>query len=188
MEIDSKILAALERIQTAAQFLLQQQSHSHGLSPLQVRILALVLQDEAKTVSAIAKNLLVSKATVSEAVRTLESKNLIRKIASAADSRSYSVELTPRGSELAHITAAYDTPLQKTLLSLKAEQKDSLWESLLHLIGFMEKQDLIPYNRMCLTCTHCGRDVNDSKYYCNLMKTPLSVSSLRINCPEHQAR
>ncbi|MBP7759793.1 MAG: winged helix-turn-helix transcriptional regulator [Alphaproteobacteria bacterium] len=188
MEIDAKILAGLERIQTATLSLLQQRSHVHGLTPLQIRILSFIRLEEAYTVSTLAKNLGISKPTVSEAVRVLDSKKLIRKKASGKDGRTYSIHLTSKGCKLIEAAAMYDLPLRKTLTFLDGDQKDSLWEALLNLIRIMEEQGLIPHNRMCLTCTHLGKNEHGARYFCRLMQAPLKVSALRINCPEHQAQ
>ena len=77
--IESKIIASLERVSQAFRVLLWQESKDFSLSPIQVQVLIFLLHHsvEKKTVSYLADEFNVTKATISDTVKSLEQKQLI---------------------------------------------------------------------------------------------------------------
>jgi len=69
----SKIVASLERIAQAFRVLLWQESKAHALTPIQVQMLIFLLHhsEEKRKVSYIAREFNMTKATVSDTVKTL---------------------------------------------------------------------------------------------------------------------
>lgn len=186
MRIEQKIFSALERIHTASRAALQRAVVGHGMSPLQAQILRFVEARGAASVSLLADQLRVSKPTVSDAVSVLLEKGLAEKIANKDDARASSIFLTERGKRESAAIDSYAGPFLDSVGQLTPEQKDALWSALLHLIQTMERQGLIPHQRMCATCRHFARDVNGAPYYCRLMNSPLAAPELRIDCAEHE--
>lgn len=78
---ESKIIASLERISQAFRVLLWQQSKEHSLSPIQVQVLIFLLHhsNEKRKVSYLADEFNMTKATISDTVKTLEQKDLFPK-------------------------------------------------------------------------------------------------------------
>ncbi len=77
--LESKIVVALERISEAFRVLLWQQSKEFGVSPIQIQLLIFIdlhQQDYCK-VSYLAQEFNLTKATISDAVKSLEQKQLI---------------------------------------------------------------------------------------------------------------
>lgn len=186
MSIEKKIFSALERIHTASRSALQRAATSHGISPLQAQILRFVDARSTASVSQLADQLRVSKPTVSDAVAALFEKGLIKKIVNKEDARASSLFLTRQGKQENAAINSYAGPFLDSVGQLTPEQKGALWGALLHLIQTMERQGLIPHQRMCATCRHFARNVDGADYYCTLMNAHLTATELRIDCAEHE--
>lgn len=184
----ANILAAMERLSTVFRAALWEEAKQHQLSPLQVQILLFVARHEAglNNVSHLAKEFAVTKATVSDAVRVLLEKKFLKKEA-ADDARRFSLALTASGEKLTQKLPALGAFLDVALAGASPQEIEKIWEGLVTLIGQLQKTGIIPL-RMCLTCRHFGKSPSSGKpHYCHLMKAPLTVSDLRIDCPEHLA-
>jgi DNA-binding MarR family transcriptional regulator len=183
---DDRIVAALERISEAFRVLLWQQSKETGLSPIQIQILIFILHHTVSQckVSYLAGEFNMTKATISDAVKVLAQKKIITKRTEETDSRSYTIQLTAKGRELANKSSLFANSLLKPVDNLRVEQKENLLFSLTNLIYQLNQAGIIQLQRMCYTCRFLGEKNN--KHYCNLMKMPLKETDIRIDCPEHE--
>lgn len=102
-DIDSKIAAALERLSQAFRVLLWEKTKTENLSPIQIQILVYLLYhtEEQATVGQIAREFTLTPATVSDAVKSLEKKELAFRKDLEADRRITSVFLTKEGKKMA---------------------------------------------------------------------------------------
>ena len=102
-DVDKKIVAALERLSQTFRVLLQEEAQRQSLSPIQARFLVHLLHhdDELGRVGRLAEEFGLSRATVSDAVRTLETKGLVRRQPWPRDGRVATLRLTPEGEEAA---------------------------------------------------------------------------------------
>jgi len=82
LSTDSKIIVALERVAEAFRVLLWNESKTHDLSPIQIQILVFLRfhPQEICKVSYLANEFNLTKATISDSVKTLLRKQLIEKI------------------------------------------------------------------------------------------------------------
>lgn len=185
---EAKIVATLERISEAFRVLLWNQSKEHGLSPLQVQLLIFLHyhSEEKCTVSYLAKEFNVAKPTISDTVKILERKKLISKEHSSVDTRSFVIQLTAKGSQLAAQTSSFSQPVQQPIDQLTSEQKEHLLDSLLTVIQELNAAGIVTVQRMCFSCAHYQKQP-DGKHYCNLLQKQLIQSELRVDCEEHQA-
>jgi DNA-binding PadR family transcriptional regulator len=126
----------------------------------------------------------MTRATISDAVKVLEQKKLISKQTEESDSRSYIIQLTAKGKELAGKASLFANSLLQPVNDLPAVQKENLLTSLTQFIYQLNQAGIIQLQRMCYTCRFLGEKNN--KYYCNLMKMPLKETDIRIDCPEHE--
>ena len=80
--LESKIVAGLERLSQVFRILLWEKAKENNLSPIQIQILNFVQHHsiEKNTVSYLAQEFNITKSTISDAVKVLEQKNLIKKI------------------------------------------------------------------------------------------------------------
>ena len=187
VDLHEKIFFALERVHMATRSALQRTVHQQGMSPLQAQILCYLYQNESVCVSQLAEHFGLSKPTVSDAVGTLISKNMLEKKANPLDGRSFDLVLTSKGQEEAVLIAQYAAPFLESVAELTGEQQEALWDALLNLVRVMEGQAMIPHQRICFTCEHFSRDhLPEGGYYCCLMESPLSIAALRADCAEHR--
>lgn len=185
--IESKIVASLERVSQAFRVLLWNESKEFSLSPIQIQVLIFLLHhsSEKRKVSYLADEFNMTKATISETIKTLEQKLLISKEYEQHDTRSYIIQLTKKGKETAEQTSMFAKQIQIPIDKLHITEKETLLLSLLDIIQHLNKTGVITIQRMCFTCHFYESNLNNQKHFCKLLNAKLSDSDLRIDCPEH---
>lgn len=185
--VESKIVASLERVAQAFRVLLWNESKEYSLSPIQVQVLIFLLHHsrEKRKVSYLADEFNMTKATISECVKTLEQKQLIVKEHEPHDTRSYSIHLTETGEEIAKKTSFFADQIQIPIDNLSPSAKDNLLAGLLEIIGHLNKTGIITIQRMCSTCQFYN---SDNGHFCQLLNQQLAETELRIDCEEHIPR
>lgn len=184
-KIESKIVVALERISEAFRVLLWNESKESSLSPIQIQVLIFLLfhTENQCTVSYLAQEFNMTKATISDSIKVLLQKELIKKIDNRLDTRSYSVALTSNGKETAKKAANFAFSIEQPLASLSQEQKEAIFSGLIKLIHELNKAGVITIQRMCFTCMHY--QLSNGNHFCNLLQSDLATTDLRIDCAEH---
>lgn len=186
--IESRIVVALERISETFRVLLWNESKESSLTPLQTQLLLFLLFHSEKMckVSYLAKEFNMTKPTISDSVRILLQKEMIKKNDDPVDTRSYVISLTPRGKKTAEKAARFAGAIEKPLNALSDSQKEAMLSGLLKLIYDLNQAGIITIQRMCFTCKFY--DVRSGKHYCNLLHTQLANTDLRVDCPEHEVK
>ncbi len=186
-QIESRIVASLERISQAFRVLLWQESKEFSLSPIQVQVLIFLLHhsEEKRKVSYLADEFNMTKATISDTIKTLEQKTLITKEYKQEDTRSYSIHLTKNGKDIAAKTSFFSTEIREPIDKMHEEDKENLLLSLMGIIRHLNKAGVITIQRMCMTCSYYQSSAKGQKHYCRLLAQPLQTEDLRIDCPEH---
>lgn len=186
LKIESKIVVALERISEAFRVLLWNECKVNSLSPLQIQIIIFVLfhSEEQCTVSYLAQEFNMTKATISDSVKVLLKKGLIKKANNENDSRSYVISLTVEGKKVAGKVSSFANAVEKPIGQLTTEQKEVMLNGLLKLIYNLHRTGVITVQRMCFTCIHYR--LNGGEHYCKLLNSKLVANELRADCPEHE--
>ncbi len=181
-----KITQALERISKAVRVLLWEESKKYGISPIQIQILIFCLSHklEMLKVSFLAKEFDLTKPTISDSVKVLIKKELLKKIPDMYDSRSYSIALTQKGRNIAKKTSYFTNSLVAAVGSIDNDLQGAFLKNLLHIIHKLNKDDVISIQRMCLTCYHYNNENNE--HFCGLLNRELQNQELQIDCPEHK--
>jgi DNA-binding MarR family transcriptional regulator len=185
--IESKIIAALERVSQAFRVLLWQESKDFSLSPIQVQVLIFLLHHSAekRTVSYLASEFNMTKATISDTIKSLEQKQLIKKLQQKHDTRSYTMQLTTKGKNIALKTSLFSKEIKTPIDRLNNDDKENLLLSLMNIIRHLNQSEVITIQRMCLTCAHYESEASGQKHFCKLLNQKLLDADLRIDCPEH---
>lgn len=185
-KIESRIVVALERISEAFRVLLWNESKENSLSPIQIQILIFIHFHslEKCKVGYLADEFNMTKATISDSVRVLLSKELVTKETDPIDTRSYTLSLTDEGKKVAKKASFFASSIEKPIEQLTLEQKTIMLNGLLKLIYDLNKSGIITIQRMCFTCSYYN--VDNGNHYCNLLKTELAESEIRVDCPEHE--
>ncbi len=184
--MDGKIVAALERIAEAFRVLLWEKAKVIKLSPIQIQILIFIKyhSPEFCTVNYLAEEFNMSAPTISDAVRVLIQKKLLKKIPSTKDKRKVHLHLTHKGEKVILETGSFIEPLINSISILNRFEKATLLSSLLQIIKDLNSKEIVITQRMCFTCVHLQKE--NGKFYCNLLEMNLKLKDLRIDCPEHQ--
>jgi DNA-binding MarR family transcriptional regulator len=187
---ESKIVAALERLSQAFRVLLWQESKDYSLSPIQVQVLIFLLfhGENKRRVSYLASEFNMTKATISDTVKALEQKELIRKKSEAEDTRSYTIHLTKKGKEIANKTSLFSKEIKEPIDKLHNEDKENLLISLMGIINHLQKTGVITVQRMCSSCSYYQSAANGQTHYCGLLNKSLQPAEPRIDCPEHELK
>lgn len=184
ISIESKIVASLERVSQAFRVLLWNESKEFSLSPIQVQVLIFLLHHspEKRKVSYLADEFNMTKATISDCVKTLEQKQLITKEYEPHDTRSNIIHLTEAGEDIAKKTSFFADQIQIPIDKLPSSAKEDLLSSLLEIIHHLNQTGIISIQRMCSTCQFYK---SDNGHFCQLLNQRLADEELRIDCEEH---
>jgi len=186
-EVESRIVVALERISEAFRVLLWKESKVNTLSSIQIQILIFLRfhSREKSRISYLAKEFNMTKATVSESVKGLLMKSLVKKQPDVSDTRSYTLSLTEAGEQTASNVSAFSSFIEQPISQLDPAQKDAMLGGLLKLIHDLNRMGIITVQRMCYTCAYYRSD--NGSHYCRLLQAALFDRDIRLDCPEHQA-
>ena len=183
--IDAKLLAVIERLSTLHKSSFQQISKNNGITPLQLQVLLFVSEHKKDicNVSYIAQELLVTKATISDSVKTLVEKNLIEKKSSPTDSRISYLSLSREGKIFYNKIKKQSLSMSEHLDSINDVDKSTMLHHLLDILNICYEKGDIPL-RACKNCGHY--EALEEGFHCHLMKKNLPNKDLRLDCPEHQ--
>jgi DNA-binding MarR family transcriptional regulator len=183
-DVDSKIVAAQERIAQAFRVLQWRAAKEHGLSPLQLQLLVFLRHHDrpGSRVGRLAEGMDVTKPTVSDALAALESKGLVAKSASNRDGRGVFVSLTRKGRALTRRLEGWADESRELLSQFSYRDRLAVGRFLMSWIEALQNAGIVTVARMCITC----RFYQDER--CLLLEKPLPPEALRLDCPEHEPR
>lgn len=184
-DVDSKIVVALERISEAFRVILWKENKKHNLSPIQLKFLIFFFfrPSDQRTVSRLSQEFDLTKATVSDAIRTMEEKKLLYRKKSSIDKRISIISLTEKGKKTAKEGAFFGNEIKDQLSSINDDDKINLMTSLMDIIKELQKKGYISIARMCITCKYFEqKQGKKNHFYCHLLNQSLKKNKLRINC------
>ncbi len=186
--LDAKLIYALERVSQVYRTLLWQTQSETGLSPIQSQILLFMLfhNDKLLSISSFAIEFSVTKATISDAFKTLEKKGLVRKEKDIVDKRRQILKLTSDGAKLAHQIEEYSKPLDDILKNSPIVEKKVFFTTLIEILNALNDKNILAPLRMCTSCHYY--ELKDGKSYCNLLNALLKEEEIRLDCPEYENR
>ncbi len=192
LEVDSKIAAALERMSQAFRVLLWEKTKTHQLSPIQVQFLVYLLYHPSSqsTISHLAKEYTLTPATVSDAITTLEEKQLVARERSRVDRRVAFIALTGEGKKNARKLASWAEVIRASIADFPGEEKVVVMKFLMRLLAALQQAGVITIARMCITCKFFQPEAHPASrapHHCGLLNKPLADTELRLDCPEHQS-
>lgn len=186
--LDKQILSALERLSEAFRVLLWEQSKATGLSPIQIQFLIFISthRPEQSTISYLAVEFNLTKATVSDSVKVLLAKGLLVKVSNNADSRSFSLRPTPVGMEVVNTVSAFTWALKDSLVPFSDQEKQSFYKVLHGMIKGLNQRGIISIQRNCSSCSFYS--IEDGSHYCSLIQSKLQVQELKTDCADHELK
>ena len=185
-DITSKIVVSLERISEVFKSLLWTYAKTIGLSPIQIQLLIFIAYHKKSlcNVSYLANEFNITKPTVSDAVKVLHTKKLVKKAYSSKDSRRYSILLTAKGKKIVVHTEDFAKPIKHEVDKIKDKELEILYKSLNRLIYKLNKKGILTVQRTCYACSFYKK--TKKKHYCNLLDKELHTTEIRVDCPEFE--
>ena len=184
--LNYKIVAGLERLSHVVRIFLWEKAKLYSLSPIQIQLM-IFIQHHAPdkcTISYLAQEFHFTKPTISDAVKVLEQKKLVKKIADKNDSRSYSIQLTAAGKKIVLETEDFPNPLAEIISNATPGDKLVLWNNITNLIIKLNQLQVISIQRTCFNCKHYSTKGNAG--YCNLLGQKLQPQDIRMDCNEFE--
>ncbi|MCG8328518.1 MAG: MarR family transcriptional regulator [Chitinophagales bacterium] len=189
MELQSKIVAGLERISEVFKSLLWEKAKVYGISPIQIQILLFVSNHSSNlcNVSYLAKEFNLTKPTISDAVRVLLKKGLLEKDFSPSDNRRYNVQLSSGGVQLVGELSDYASPVLQILEHIDEEEMKQIYGTLSRLIYQLNQKGIIQVQRSCFGCRYYKGDKKGT-HFCSLLDKKLAGPEIRLDCPEFESK
>lgn len=188
LNIESKIVVALDRISEAFKVRLWNENKKYGLSPIQLQIITFLLfhPDEVRTVSRLAKEFSTTKSSISDSIKALEKKNYIIRKKILVDFRVSTINLTEEGKIVALDVSSFASHIEKIVIGIEDSKKEVLLDSLVEIIHKLFVDKLINPQRICLTCRYHKKIPGENLYTCTMLNKHMEESDLRINCMEYK--
>ncbi|AVR98447.1 MarR family winged helix-turn-helix transcriptional regulator [Pseudoduganella armeniaca] len=188
-DISARIVVAIARIASVLRAGVWEAATAENLNPAQAEILQL-LRDRTQGVrlSWLAAQLSVSAASASDSVAALVAKGLVRKARAEDDGRASALWLTDKGKALAARMAQAVGFADDAAARLPGDDQAALLVGLFKLIAQLQKSERFPALRACLSCRYFEPNVfpgSAAPHHCALVKAPLPITFLRIDCAEH---
>lgn len=189
--IDAKIVAGLERISRVFKLLLWDVAKEENLSPIQIQFLIYLAYNRASRsrITDIANEFGLTKATVSDAISSLEDKGLVTRVENKEDRRNYFLKLTQKGKKVAEGVSNWADVLKNELKNFSVKEKETLLSFILNLIGALYDAGIITVQRMCFSCVYFQKNAHPdlkSPHHCGLLDKPLSSVEIRLDCEDYE--
>jgi len=189
-DISARIIVAIARLSTVLRAGMWDFATNENLNPAQADILQLLRhRTQGVRLTWLATQLSVSTASASDSVSTLVSKGLVRKARAVDDGRASALWLTEEGKAVAERLAGALSFADEAVAQLNPAVQEQLLVGLFKLIVQLQKSEKFPALRACPSCRFFEPNMfpkGPAPHHCALVKAPLPISFLRIDCAEHQ--
>lgn len=188
LPLDQRLATGLHTLGLAVNHAERQHALRTGLSTTQASILSLLSLEGEKTTSDVSNFLGVSLPTVSDSVRALVNKGLVKRRPDSRHRRATLLTLTRAGRVGGRRAANVPEFLAMALGTLSAAQQERLLPTLVLLLRALQENGDIPAQRMCLTCSFFRPNVRAAAHphHCAFVDVPMSPTHLRLACDEHE--
>ncbi|MEN8130802.1 MAG: MarR family winged helix-turn-helix transcriptional regulator [Pseudomonadota bacterium] len=159
--------------------------NEYGMRPAQLEALGFLTQCNhySDTPQAVAEFLGLTKGTVSQTLKVLEQKGLLRKRGDARDKRLVHLKPTAKGRRMVEHTVPAES-LTCGLEKLSKSESQLTVRALRVLLRSVQKANGLRTFAPCHTCRFNQR--RDGGYFCGLTHEPLEEHDVALLCREHQ--
>jgi len=160
-----------------------------GLSPTQAQLLVALERRPGRRLGELAAELGLGEATLSEAVRALVEKRLVKKARARDDARALALEPTAAGRREAARAREWPDHFLAALDGLAPDEQGVLLRSLTKIIRTLQEEGRIPVARMCASCRyfrpHAHADAA-RPHHCAFVDAAFGERELRLECGDHE--
>lgn len=159
--------------------------NKHGMRPVQLEALGFLMQCNrySDTPQAVAEYLGLTKGTVSQTLKVLEKKGLLRKYSDAGDKRLVHLKPTARGRRLVERAVPAEA-LTLGIDKLSRSESQVAVESLRLLLRSVQQANELKTFAPCHTCRFNQK--HEGGYFCELTQESLAAQDIVLLCREHQ--
>ena len=175
----------LERLSNLLRMEMRTFGLRYGLQPVQIEALTYLTQCNrySDTPQAVTEYLGLTKGTVSQSLKVLEQKNLLRKQQDKQDKRI--IHLTPTAKGRTLIEQAIPAKgLEQALTMTSAAKIHTLGNELRAILRNWQHKNQRKTFASCHTCRF--NEHHKDGYLCGLTQEPLSLQDIQLICREHQ--
>ena len=186
-QINQTIVHVLEKLYQVQRSLLWDVGKVENLSPVQMQFMIYLEKNppDLCKVSVLAREFDLTKATVSDAITSLENKSLIVKVMEKTDKRSFYIQLSPKGKKVVKRVSKWADTIQSKIESFDGNEKKVVLVFLMELLKALFDEGAINVPRLCITCNNFERDIKPSStqpHRCGLTGKYVSDINLNIGC------
>lgn len=189
--MNQQVLHGLSRIASVLRHEAWASAGPEGLTPTQAQVLTLLeARAKAMRVSDAARELAVTAATASDAIRSLEEKRMLTRRASKEDRRNVYLHLSAKGRRTAQRLSQWPDFLMAAADSLDEREAGVFLVALTKMIRHLQEEGRIPVARMCVSCAyfHPNRYTGSATpHHCHFVDAPFGNQALRIDCGDFEA-
>lgn len=159
--------------------------HEYGMRPVQLEALKFLTQCNrySDTPQAVAEYLGLTKGTVSQTLKVLKKKALLRKQSDTRDKRLVHLKPTARGRRLVERAMPAEA-LTLGIDKLSRSESQVTVESLRFLLRSVQQANELKTFAPCHTCRFNQK--REGGYFCELTQEPLAEQDIVLLCREHQ--
>lgn len=160
-----------------------------GLTPTQTACLSQLAARGPSRVTALARLIGVTQATVSDVVAALTRKKLVERRPDPVDGRAARVHLTAAGAAIARQTSRPPSALVRAVETLEPGERAGLRRALSKTILALQRQGAIEPQRLCLTCRFFRPYVHsdaEKPHHCAFVDAAFGDAFLRLDCGDHE--
>lgn len=182
--LDENIIAILDKIADIRRAMLWKVSERYNLTPLQIQILQYIKSCSSSrniTPTDIVKELYVSKATTSSALKTLLEKSMIKKNHDENDSRSYYLTLTKKAKKVLQEIDYTRHEISKYFTRIDSNDKKAVLKVLTQFVAAMHSDGVIDYVALCFNCEYCTR-LSAHTFQCTLTRRKFEYDGINVGC------
>lgn len=182
---DMSLFDVMDRLSSLMRMWFRQHPLLADLQPVQLSALMYLARCNrySNTPLGVTDYLGLTKGTVSQSLKLLESKGLIARTQDARDKRSVHLELTASANTL--LNALLPPTFLRAGESAMGERATLLKELLFELLREIQRTNNVPGFGLCHSCRFYQK--MKGRGFCNLTKEPLSEDDAKLICREHQS-
>lgn len=184
------IYEVLDKLLDVKKAYLWKLSQKYKLTPLQMQILASIKKSSRSTpfsAHEIAKELYLSRATVSVALKALERKGLVAKVFSAEDRRKQFLTLKSRAEGILGEMRNFEKIIERYITNIPEKEVTLLSVMLIDLLGMLHDAGIVDRVAMCMKCTKC-LNISRHSFKCDLTGRQFSRGEIKISCRNFTTR
>ena len=192
-DFDRVIVLALNKLSHAFRGLLWAQAKHIGISPIQIQILIYIAQHHQKEnrITNIARDFNLTAPTVSDAVKSLEKKKLLKRTVSETDKRKFLLDLTKSGKLLTESLRNWQAPMLQELTYFTQDTRRIVSTFLIKYIDILGNSNVFGEANTCYSCYYfedMGNPEVKFKHFCAFRQFPLRDFDLRLDCPNYERK